>query len=142
MPLTITIQKDLKNDLTSQKTTSLNQTNDHLDVQVYVQIRVTRQSLQTQSSRHSQIITKHNQFSAEAGRTIKTNHLEIRLISLAVTVIVEQQLTSSCPQFQLPGAFFFSKNGTKNDARQVPTIIIYPSLQIEDKRFKNSVNPG
>ena len=141
MPLTITIQKDLKNDLTSQKTTSLNQTNDHLDVQVYVQIRVTRHSLQTQSSRHSQIRTKHNQFSAKAGRTIKTNHLEIRLISSAVTVIVEQQLTNSCPRFQLARAFF-SKNGSKNDARQVPTIIIYPSLQIEDKRFKNSVNPG
>ena len=52
MPLTITTQNDLKYDLTSQKRTSLNQTNDHLDFQVYVQIRVTKHSLQTQSSRH------------------------------------------------------------------------------------------
>ena len=46
--------KDLEYDLTSQKRTSLNQTNDHLDVQVYVQIRVTRHPLHAQSPRHSQ----------------------------------------------------------------------------------------
>ena len=45
MPLTITTQKDLEYDLNSQKRTSLNQTNDHLDVQVYEQIRVTNYSL-------------------------------------------------------------------------------------------------
>ena len=39
--------KDLEYDLTSKKMTSLKQTNDHLDVQVYVQIRVTGHSLQT-----------------------------------------------------------------------------------------------
>ena len=52
--------KDLKYDLTSQQRTSLNQTNDPLDVQVYVQIRVTRHSLQTRSSRHSQARSKHS----------------------------------------------------------------------------------
>ena len=95
MPLTITTQKDLEYDLTSQKRTSMNQTNDHIVVRVYVQIRVTRHSLQTQSSRHSQTRVKRSQFSAEAERTIIANHFEIRLISLAVTVIVEQQLTNS-----------------------------------------------
>ena len=35
--------KDFKYDLTSQQRTSLNQTNDHLDIR-YVQIRVTRHS--------------------------------------------------------------------------------------------------
>ena len=84
---------------------------------------------------------KHNQSSAEGERTIIANHLEIRLVSLAVAVIVEQQLTTSNRRFQLPGAFF-SKNGTRNDARQIPPTIIHPSLQIEDRRFKNSVNPG
>ena len=81
--------KSLKYDLASQQRTSLNQTNDHLDVRVYVQIRVIRHSLQTQSSRHFQIRTKHSQFSAKAERTTITNHFEIRLVSLAVTVIVE-----------------------------------------------------
>ena len=61
MPLIITNQKDLEYDSTSQKMTSLNQTNDHLDVQVYVQIRVSRHSLQTRSSRHSQTRVKHRQ---------------------------------------------------------------------------------
>ena len=46
--------KDLEYDLTSQQRTSLNQTNDQLDVQVYVQIRVTRHPFQTQISRYSQ----------------------------------------------------------------------------------------
>ena len=89
----------------------------------------------------SQTRTEHSQFSVEGERTIITNHLEIRLIFLAVRVIVEQQLTTSYRQFQLRGAFF-SKNRTKNDARQIPTIIIHPSLQIEHKRVKNSVRPG
>ena len=86
MPITNTTQKDLKYELASQQKTSLNQTNDYLDVQVYVQIRVIRHSLQTQSSRHFQIRTKHSHFSAESERTIIANHFEIRLISLAVTV--------------------------------------------------------
>ena len=90
MPPTITTQKDLEYDLTSQKRTSLNQTNDHLDVQVYVQIRVTRHSLQTRSSRHSQTRVILNQFSTQAEQTIIANHFEIRLISPAVAAIVEQ----------------------------------------------------
>ena len=52
--------KDLKYDLTSKQRTSLKQTNDHLDVQVYVQIRVTGHSLQTRASRHSQSRSKHS----------------------------------------------------------------------------------
>ena len=35
------------------------QNNGHLDVQVYVQIRVTRLSVQTQTSRHSQTRLEH-----------------------------------------------------------------------------------
>ena len=35
-----------------------------------------------------------------------------------------------------------SQERTRNDARQIPTIIIHPLLQIEDIRFKNSVKPG
>ena len=89
---------------------------------------VSRHSLQTQSTRHFQIRTKHNQFSTEAERTIIANHFEVRLISLAVTVIVECQ--KSYRLIQLPGTFFF-KNRTRNDSRQ-----------IEYERFKNSVNPG
>ena len=80
MPTTITTQKDLEYELTSQKRTSLNQTNDHLDVQVYVQIRVTRYPLQTLSSRHSHTRMKHGQFSTKAEQPIIANHLEIRLI--------------------------------------------------------------
>ena len=34
------------------------------------------------------------------------------------------------------------QNGKRNDAHQIPMIIIHPSLQIEVKRLKNSVNPG
>ena len=49
--------KDLKYDLTSQKRTSLNQHNDHLNVRVYVQIRLGH-FLQAQSSRHSQTRTE------------------------------------------------------------------------------------
>ena len=82
--------KDLEYDLTSQKRTSLNQTIDHLDVQVYVQIRVTRHSLQTQSSRHSQTRVILNQFSTKAEQAVIAYHLEVRLISLAVAVIIEQ----------------------------------------------------
>ena len=47
--------KDLEYDLTSKQRTSLKQTNNHLDVQVSVQIRVTSHSLQTRTLRHSQI---------------------------------------------------------------------------------------
>ena len=38
--------------------------------------------------------------------------------------------------------FLLQERNHRNDARQIPTIIIHPSLQIEDERFKNSVNPG
>ena len=127
--------KDLEYGLTSQKRISLNQTNDHLDVQVYVQIRITRHSLLTQSPCQSQTRVILDQFSTKAEQSILANHLEIKLISLAVLVFVARQLTTSYRRFQLPGAFF-SKNETRNDARQIPTIIIHPSLQIEDKRFK------
>ena len=82
---------DLEYDLISQKRTSLNQTNDHLDVQVYVQIRVTRHPFHTRSSRHSQTKGERRQFSTKAERPIIANHLEIRLISLAITVSVERQ---------------------------------------------------
>ena len=66
--------KDLEYDLTSQQRTSLNQTNDHLDVQVFVQIRVTRHPFQTQVSRHSQtrLITK--QFSTNANKSEIAKH--------------------------------------------------------------------
>ena len=64
MPLTTTTHNhnsdDLKYDLTPKQRTSLNQTNDHLDVQLYVQIRVTRLSLQTRAPRHSQTRSKHS----------------------------------------------------------------------------------
>ena len=83
--------KDLEHDLTSQKRTSLNQTNDHLDLQVYVQILSTRHSLQTQSSRHSQTRVILNQFSTKAEQTVIANHLEIRFKSLGITVVVEWQ---------------------------------------------------
>ena len=66
--------KDLEYDLTSQQRTSLNQTNDHLDVQVYIQIRVTRHHFRTRVSRHSQtrLITK--QFSTNANKTDIAKH--------------------------------------------------------------------
>ena len=51
---------DLKYDLTSKQRTSLNQTNGHLDSQVYVEIRATRHSFQTRASRHSQTSSKHS----------------------------------------------------------------------------------
>ena len=50
--------KGLKYELTSQQSTTLNQTNDHLDVQC-LQIRVTRHYLQTRASLHSQTRSKH-----------------------------------------------------------------------------------
>ena len=83
--------KDLKYDLTSQKRTSLNQTNDHLDVQVYVQIRVTRHPFQTRISYHSQTRLNTKQFSANTEKSHITNHFEIGLISLGITVVVERQ---------------------------------------------------
>ena len=52
--------KDLEYDLTSNQRTSLKQTNDHLDVQLYVQIRASGHSLQTRASRHSQSRLKHS----------------------------------------------------------------------------------
>ena len=52
--------KDLEYDLTPKKRTSLKQTNDQLDVQVYVQIRVTGHSVQTRASHHSQSRSKHS----------------------------------------------------------------------------------
>ena len=64
--------KDL--DLTSQRRTSLNQTNDHLDVQVYVQIRVTRHPFQTRISRHSQMRLITKQFSTNANKTHIAKH--------------------------------------------------------------------
>ena len=69
--------KDLEYDLTLQQRTSLNQTNDHLDVQVYVQIRVTMHPFQTRTSRHSQmrLITKH--FSTKANKTDRAKHFGI-----------------------------------------------------------------
>ena len=78
--------KDLKYDLTSQKRTSLNHTNDHFDVQVYVQIRVTRHPFQTRFSRHSQTKLNTKQFSANTEKPDIANHFEIGLISLGITV--------------------------------------------------------
>ena len=52
--------KDLMDDLTSKQRTSLKQTNDHFDAQVYVQIRVTGHSLQTRASPHLQSRSKHS----------------------------------------------------------------------------------
>ena len=69
--------------------TSLNQTNDHLDVQEYEQIRSTRHSLQTQPSRHSQTRVIVNQFSTKAEQAVIADNLEIRLISLGITAFVE-----------------------------------------------------
>ena len=123
MPPTITTQKGYRVRLDFAERTLLNQTNDHLDVQVYLQLRVTRHFLQTRVSRHSQSRSKNS-----LPQPIKTNHLEIRLISLAVIVFVERELTTSYGRFQLSGAFV-SKNETRNDARQIPTIIIHPSIR-------------
>ena len=81
--------KDLEYDLTSQKRTSLNWTNDHLDAQVYVQIRVTRHPFQTRSSRHSQTRLHTKQSSTNTETPDIANHLEIELISLGITVVVE-----------------------------------------------------
>ena len=66
--------KDLEYDLTLQQRTSLNQTNDHLDVEVYVQIRVTWHPVQTRFPRHSQtrLITK--QFSTNVNKTDIAKH--------------------------------------------------------------------
>ena len=83
--------KDLEYDLTSQKRTSLNQTNDHLDVQVHVQIRVTRHPFQTRFSRHSQTRLHTKPFSNNTEKPDIANHFEIWLISLGITVVVEWQ---------------------------------------------------
>ena len=83
--------KNLKYDLTSQKRTSLNQTNDHLDVQVYVQIRVTRHPFQTRISHHSQTRLNIKQFSTYTDKPDIANHFETGLISLGITVVVERQ---------------------------------------------------
>ena len=86
--------KDLEYDLTSQQRTSLNQTNDHLDVQAYVQIRETRHLFQTRASRHLQIRIDHNQPSTNASRSDIARHFEFwnlkRFHSLGITFIVEQ----------------------------------------------------
>ena len=81
--------KDLEYDLTWQKRTSLNYTNDHLDVQVYVQIQVTRHSFHTRSSRHFQTRLHTKQFSTYTEKPDIANHFEIGLISLGITVVVE-----------------------------------------------------
>ena len=80
-----------KYDLTSQKRTSLNQTNDHLDVQIYVQIRVTRHPFQTRISHHSQTRLNTKQFSTYTDKPDIANHFETGLISLGITVVVERQ---------------------------------------------------
>ena len=124
--------KDLEYDLTSQKKTSLNQTNDHLDFQVYVQIRVTRHSLQTRSSRHSQTRSEHRQFSNKAERPIIENHLEIRLISLGISVFVERQANKFISIIPASWNVLLQEEPDKeNDVRQIPTIIIHPTITEE-----------
>ena len=78
--------KDLEYDLTSQKRTSLNQTNDHLDVQVYVQIRVTRHPYQTRISRYSQTRLNTRRSPTNTEKPDIANRFEIGLISLGISL--------------------------------------------------------
>ena len=91
--------KDLEYDLTSQQRTSLNQTNDHLDVQAYVQIRETRHLFQIRASRHLQIRIDHNQPSTNARRNDIAKHFEFwnlkRFHSLGITFVVERRQSTS-----------------------------------------------
>ena len=91
--------KDLEYDLTSQQRTSLNQTNDHLDVQVYVQIRVTRHPFQTRNSRHSQTRLITNNTPTNASRNDIAKHFGFwnlkRFHSLGSTFVVERSTSAS-----------------------------------------------
>ena len=98
---------DLKYDLTPKQRTSLNHTNGHLDVQVYVQIRVTRHSLQTRAQRHSQAKSKHS--SPHRSRANDHNKPFRNQIDF-VFGHSHCRMTGRPLRFQLPGAFT-SKNG-------------------------------
>ena len=91
--------KDLEYDLTSQQRTSLNQTNDHLDAQAYVQIRKERHPFQTRTSRNLQTRIDHNQPSTNASKNDIAKHFEFwnlkRFHSLGITFIVEQRRQTS-----------------------------------------------
>ena len=110
MPLTTTTHNhnsdDLKYDLTPKQRTSLNQTNDYLDVQVYVQIRVTRLSPQTRAPRHSQTRSKHS-----SPHRSRANDLNKPFGNPIVFVGIHShcRMTERPLRFQLPGAFT-SKN--------------------------------
>ena len=79
--------------------TSLNQTNDHLDVQAYVQIREARHPFQTRTSRHSQTRIDHKQPSTNASRNDIAEHFEFwnlkRFHSLGITFVVERRRLTS-----------------------------------------------
>ena len=81
----------MKYDLTSQKMTSLNLTNDYLDVQVYERIRVTGHPFQTRISRHSQTRLNTRELSNNTEKSGKANHFEIGLISLGIAFVFERQ---------------------------------------------------
>ena len=129
--------KDLEYDLTSQQRTSLNQTNDHLNAQAYVQIREARHPFQTRTSRHSQTRIDHKQPSTDASRNDIAELFEFwnlkRFHSLGITSVVEQQrLTSASWTFLktlvLVKDFSSPENEKKkeNDVRHIPTFIIHP----------------
>ena len=78
------------------------------------------------------------QFSTEQEQNIITSHLEIRLILLAVTVIVEwQNDTHDSSYLELPPPWTEWKwcSGNTNDHHP-------PSVTDRCQRTKNSVNPG
>ena len=65
-------------------------------------------------------------------QTIITNHLEIRLILLTASVIVEWQVDITNPA----SWNFLLQERNRNDPREIQTIIIHPPLQKEVKRTK------
>ena len=103
--------KDLEYDLTSQQRTSLNQTNDHLDVQVYVQIRVIWHPFQIRTSRPSQTRLITN-ISPQMQEMALAEHFEFwnlkRFHSLGITVIVERQLKTNFMSL-IPASWTFFK---------------------------------
>ena len=114
----------------------MNQNNEHLDVQVYVQIRVTSYSLQTQPSHHSQTRVILNQFSAKAEQAIIANHLKVRLISPAVAVIVDQTTNNFMSMILASWSILLQEQNKKIMFAKYQRSSCILQLQKEDKNQK------
>ena len=138
--------KDLEYDLTSQQRTSLNQTNDHLDAQAYVQIRETRHLFQTRASRHLQTRIDHSQPSTNASRIDIAKHFEFwnlkRFLSLGITFVVEQRRSTPASWTFLKtlvlsqGPFFSRKREKKNKMMFAKYYRSSSILHVQRKRDK------